>query len=106
MKKILAADLLEIRNSPDREATQLVLNQLENEWAQKYRYAIKSWKDIREKLTTLLTFTLEIRKVIFTTNIIEILRGKIRKHTKNKLSYTSDEGVMKLVFTAAEEFTN
>lgn len=98
--------MLENRNSPDREATQLVLNQLENEWARKYRYVIKSWKDNWEELTTLLVFTLEIRMIIFITNIIEIFRGKIRKQTKNKLSYTSDEAVMQLVFPAAQEYTN
>jgi transposase-like protein len=37
-----------------------------------------------------LSFPLEIRKIIYTTNIIENLIGKIRKYTKNKLSYPTD----------------
>jgi len=45
-----------------------------------------------------LSFPPEIRKIIYTTNIIENLNGKIRKYTKNKLSYPTDEAVLKSVF--------
>ena len=73
--------------------------------AEKYGYAIKSWKDNWEELTAFLDFPLEIRKIIYTTNIIENLNGKIRKYTKNKLSYPTDEAVLKSVFLAIMEAT-
>jgi transposase-like protein len=47
----------------------------------------------------------EIRKIIYTTNLIENLNGKIRKYTKNKLSFPTDEAVMKSVFLAVREVT-
>jgi hypothetical protein len=52
-----------------------------------------------------LSFPPEIRKIIYTTNIIENLNGKIRKYTKNKLSYPTDEAVLKSVFLAVMEAT-
>jgi transposase-like protein len=45
-------------------------------------------------------FPLEIRKIIYTTNLIENLNGKIRKYTKNKMSFPTDEAVLKSVFLA------
>ena len=50
-------------------------------------------------------FPIEIRKIIYTTNLIENLNGKIRKYTKNKLSFPSDDAVMKSVFLAVNEAT-
>ena len=41
-------------------------------------------------------------KFIYTTNLIENLNGKIRKYTKNKLSFSTDETVMKLVYSAVK----
>lgn len=50
-------------------------------------------------------FPVEIRKIIYTTNLIENLNGKIRKYTKNRLSFPTDEGVIKSVFLAVREAT-
>jgi len=48
---------------------------------------------------------LEIRTLIYTTNIIENLNGKIRKYTKTKMSFPDDQSVMKAVFLALKEIT-
>ena len=45
----------------------------------------------------------EIRKIIYTTNLIENLNGKIRKYTKNKMSFPTDDAVLKSVFLALKE---
>jgi len=95
----------EIYTAPNREAALHALKDLETNWGEKYGYAIKSWKDNWEELTAFLDFPLEIRKIIYTTNIIENLNGKIRKYTKNKLSYPTDEAVLKSVFLAIMEAT-
>lgn len=50
-------------------------------------------------------FPVEIRRIIYTTNLIENLNGKIRKYTKNKLSFPTDEAVMKSVYLAVREAT-
>ena len=104
-RKPFTADMKGIYTAPNRDAAQLALDQLEGKWGQKYGYAIKSWRENWEELTAFLDFPLEIRKIIYTTNIIENLNGKIRKYTKNKLSYPTDEAVLKSVFLAVIEAT-
>ena len=104
-RKPFTGDMKGIYTAPNRDAAQLALDQLEAKWGQKYGYAIKSWKENWEELTAFLDFPLEIRKIIYTTNIIENLNGKIRKYTKNKLSYPTDEAVLKSVFLAVMEAT-
>ena len=91
--------------APNREAAALAMDQLQEQWGNKYQYAIKSWRDNWNELTAFLDFPLEIRKIIYTTNTIESLNGKIRKYTKNKLSYPTDEAVLKSVFLAVQEAT-
>ncbi|GEM56934.1 hypothetical protein FC1_01720 [Flavobacterium columnare NBRC 100251 = ATCC 23463] len=50
-------------------------------------------------------FPIEIRKIIHTTNLIENLNEKIRKYTKNKLLFPTDEAVLKSVYLALKEAT-
>lgn len=104
-RRPFTADMKGIYNAPNQDAAKAALDQLEKNWGIKYGYAIKSWRDNWEELTAFLAFPLEIRKIIYTTNIIENLNGKIRKYTKNKLSYPTDEAVMKSVFLAVQEIT-
>ena len=104
-RKAFSADMKSIYTAPNRQAAELALDELEQKWKHKYAYAIKSWRDNWQELTAFLDFPLEIRKIIYTTNIIENLNGKIRKYTKNKLSYPTDEAVMKSVFLAVQEAT-
>ncbi|MCF1753389.1 IS256 family transposase [Mariniradius sediminis] len=104
-RKPFTADMKGIYTAPNRDAARIALDQLEAKWGQKYGYAIKSWRENWEELTAFLDFPLEIRRIIYTTNIIENLNGKVRKYTKNKLSYPTDEAVLKSVFLAVIEAT-
>ncbi len=65
----------------------------------------RKWLNEETGKNVFLDFPLEIRKIIYTTNIIENLNGKIRKYTKNKLSYPTDEAVLKSAFLAVMEAT-
>ena len=94
-----------IDQAPNEEAAQAALKNFENKWTHKYAYAVKSWKDNWNELTAFLQFPLEIRKIIYTTNLIENFNGKIRKYTKNKLSFPTNEAVMKSVYLAIREIT-
>lgn len=81
------------------------LEDFTNKWNHKYPYAVKSWEENWEELTVFFDFPIEIRKIIYTTNLIENLNGKIRKYTKNKLSFPTDEAVLKSVYLALREAT-
>lgn len=104
-KKAFTKDMKQIYDAPTKQAARAALEDLGNTWGRKYPYAIKSWEDNWEELTVFFDFPIEIRKIIYTTNLIENLNGKIRKYTKNKLSFPTDEAVLKSVFLALREAT-
>ena len=102
-KKEFTADMKNIYNAPNKEAAAVELDNLEKKWGGKYPYAILSWRNNWDDLTVFFQFPLEIRKIIYTTNLIENLNGKIRKYTKSKLSFPSDDAVKKMVYLALME---
>ncbi len=102
-KKEFSADLKNIYNAPTREAAKMELDLFEQKWGSKYPYAIRSWRNNWEDLTSFFDFPVEIRKIIYTTNLIENLNGKIRKYTKNKLSFPNDDALKKSVYLAINE---
>lgn len=104
-KKEFAKDMKQIYDAPTKQAAKAALEYFSTQWNHKYPYAIKSWTENWEELTVFFDFPLEIRKIIYTTNLIENLNGKIRKYTKNKLSFPTDEAVLKSVFLALREAT-
>ncbi|MDD3910119.1 MAG: IS256 family transposase [Proteiniphilum sp.] len=104
-KKEFTADMKLIYDAPTREAAEAALGDFAAKWESKYAYAIKSWRDNWQELTVFFDFPVEIRRIIYTTNLIENLNGKIRKYTKNKLSFPTDEAVIKSVYLAVREAT-
>ncbi len=67
---------------------------LEHSIVEMSRYCRANWQD----LTHFFDFPLEIRTLIYTTNIIENLNGKVRKYTKTKKSFPYDQSLMKAFF--------
>ena len=104
-KKQFTADMKNIYNAPNKEAAAAALEDFAAKWDSKYSYAVQSWRNNWEELTVFFEYPVEIRKVIYTTNLIENLNGKIRKYTKNKLSFPTDDSVMKSVYLAVREAT-
>lgn len=104
-RKEFTKDMKEIYTAPTKEAAKAALEDFKAKWNTKYSYAIKSWENNWDELTVFFEFPVEIRTIIYTTNLIENLNGKIRKYTKNKLSYPTDDAVIKSVFLALKEST-
>jgi len=104
-KREFAADLKPVYTSANKDLAWTALEQLETKWGKKYPHAIRSWKNNWQELSHFFDFPLEIRTLIYTTNIIENLNGKIRKYTKIKMSFPDDQSVMKAVFLALREIT-
>jgi putative transposase len=102
-KKEFSSDLKNIYNAPTKESAALELDAFEQKWGGKYPYAIRSWRRNWDELTAFFDFPVEIRKIIYTTNLIENLNGKIRKYTKNKLSFPNDDALKKAVYLAVSE---
>ncbi|MCB9322350.1 MAG: IS256 family transposase [Lewinellaceae bacterium] len=104
-RKVFAKDMKTIYGAPTKEAAQAALKDFDEKWNHKYPYAIKSWYNNWDELTTFFDFPLEIRTIIYTTNLIENLNGKIRKYTKNKMSFPTDNALKKSVYLAIFEIT-
>lgn len=104
-RKAFTTDMKYIYTAPNKQAAEQALNDFAQKWEIKYGYAIKSWRENWDELTVFFEFPLEIRKIIYTTNLIENLNGKIRKYTKNKMSFPTDDAVLKSVFLALREAT-
>lgn len=104
-KKAFTADMKPIYDAPNKQAALAALESFAVKWESKYPYAIRSWRENWDELTVFYEFPLEIRRIIYTTNIIENMNGKIRKYTKNKLSFPTDQAVLKSVYLALREIS-
>jgi len=104
-KKEFAHDMKLIYTAPTKEAAESALKDFDNKWHDKYAYAVKSWYKNWEELSMFFDFPPEIRRIIYTTNIIENLNGKIRKYTSHKNSFPTDDAVKKSVYLAIREIT-
>lgn len=104
-KRKFATDLKLVYKAANKELAWAALENLDSIWGKKYPYAIKSWKTNWSELSHFFDFPLEIRTMIYTTNIIENLNGKIRKYTKAKMMFPDDQSVLKMVFLALREIT-
>lgn len=104
-KKQFAADLKTVYTAANKDLAWSALEVLDTTWGKKYPHAIKSWKANWADLSHFFDFPLEIRTMIYTTNIIENLNGKIRKYTNSKMSFPDDTSVLKSVFLALREIT-
>jgi transposase-like protein len=101
--KEFTVDLKTIYGAVNKEAAATALDAFEQKWDSKYRYAVRSWRTNWDDLTTFFDYPVEIRKIIYTTNLIENLNSRIRKYTKAKLSFPNDDAVKKSVYLAINE---
>ena len=101
-RKSLCADLKLIYTAINKN---IALEQLENfktKWDKKYKYASASWEENWAELTGYFDFPAEIRKLVYTTNTIENLNRGIRKYTKTKTQFPTENAATKSVFLAIE----
>lgn len=99
-KKTVAQALKQVYDAPDEQIAEKRLTLFEEQWTKKYPYIAQSWRNNWENLTTFFEFPLEIRKIIYTTNIIENTNRIIRKYTKIKTMLPNDLAVEKAVYLA------
>lgn len=97
-KKEFVTDLKAVYGAFNRQAAENALTEFEGKWGSKYGYAVKSWRANWENLTSYFDFPVEIRTIIYTTNVIESLNSSIRKYTKTKTVFPDDQAVLKSVY--------
>ena len=92
-----------LRQASTREEAESNLLQLGETWGKKYAIAVKSWENNWEDLATFFNYPAEIRRLIYTTNAIESVNSVIRKFTRNRKIYPSEESALKNVYMAIRE---
>ena len=97
VKKITSA-LQPIYKAPTEEAALDELEQFEKTWGGKYPLIVRSWRNNWDELATFFKYSPEIRKLIYTTNIIESYHRQLRKVTKGKAVFPTDEALLKMLY--------
>jgi transposase-like protein len=99
-KKAFVNDLKQVYGAPNLTAAEEAFKTFAGKWSTKYGYAIQSWQRNWVNLTAFFDFPLEIRRIIYTTNVIESLNSTIRKYTKTKTVFPDDSAALKAVYLA------
>ena len=97
-RKAMARDMRPIYTAPTVQAAELAMEAFAEIWQSTAPGAVLAWRNAWEDFTPFLAFTPEIRKVIYTTNQIESINYQLRKITKTRGSFPSDEAAIKLVY--------
>jgi len=92
------ASLRQVYEAANREQAEIGLALLEDKWGKQYPMMVRSWFNNWERLSNYLKYPKEIRKVIYTTNIIESFHSQLRKVTKSKRVFSSDMSLFKLLY--------
>ena len=100
--KALMADLKLVYTAVTEDEALNNLIRFKEKWSKSYPSCVKTWEDNWDILSTFFAYPAEIRKIIYTTNIIEGLNRQFRQITKNKPSFTNDESLRKMLYLASK----
>jgi len=102
-KKEFMTDLKRVYQASTKEEAETGLLQLDEKWSAKYKIAVKSWQDNWEDLSQYFQFTYGIRRLIYTTNILEGYNRMIRKVTKTRSNFPTEESILKIMYLATRD---
>ena len=97
-QKEFMKDLKLIYQAISKEAAEIELDNLESKWGKKYPIVIQSWKSKWENLSGYFKYPQDIRRIIYTTNIIESVHRQFRKLTKTKGAFPNENSLLKLLY--------
>ena len=102
-KKSFMKDLKEVYKAPTEELALAQLDKLKETWGHSYGMVIDSWYNNWNNLSTFFDFSPRIRKMIYTTNALEGFNRQVRKYTKSRTIFPTDESLNKCVYLATME---
>jgi len=100
--KEFARDFKDVYKAVNEESALENLGELEEKWGKKYPYAIKSWEANWDVISPFFKYPEEIRTIMYTTNIIEGFHRQLRKVTKTKTMFPSDQSLEKMLYLASQ----
>jgi putative transposase len=103
----LSRDLRPVYTAADEAAAAAALEAFAGQWEHKYPAIVRLWRAHWAEFTPFLAFPPEVRRVIYTTNLIESMNARLRKVTRNRGQFPSEQAALKVLFLAVrnlEEF--
>jgi len=104
-RKPFCADMKPIYKAVNEEDALESLVKFDEKWGKKYPYAVKVWQNNWDGIKTMFEYSPEIRHVIYTTNAIEGFNNGIKRITKTKNSFVSNESLFKLLYLVSQDIT-
>ena len=103
--KALMADLKQVYAAVDEPSAEAGLNRFAERWDKKYPKISASWRENWANLSTYFKFPEELRRLIYTTNAIEGFNRQLRKVTKSKAVFPTDDSLFKMLYLAMLDIT-
>jgi len=97
-KKVFTGELKSVYQAFTKEEAGLALDKLEVKWGKKYPIVFESWRNKWDNLSNYFKYPEPIRRIIYTTNIIESVHRQFRTLTKTKGAFPNDNSLLKLLF--------
>jgi transposase-like protein len=101
-QKQFAGELKKVYQAFTKEEAELELDKLEEKWGKKYPIIFDSWRNKWDNLSNYFKYAEPIRKVIYTTNIIESVHRQFRTLTKTKGAFPNDNSLLKLLYAGIQ----
>jgi len=105
-RKAVAKDLKSVYTAYNEEDGQLALTEFNDTWGKKYPNITVSWTNHWSELSTFFKYPESIKKLIYTTNPIESLNATIKRKTKSKGSFPTEDAAFKVMYLATQEQQN
>jgi transposase-like protein len=96
----LTRDLKVIYAAPDEHAAAAAMEEFAAAWEDRYPAIVRLWRAHWEQFTPFLAFPPEVRRVIYTTNLIESMNARLRKVTRNRGQFPSEQAALKVLYLA------
>lgn len=99
-QKEFMRDLKTVYQADTQDLAEQHLIELDDKWGKLYPMVLKSWQSKWEHLSAYFKYSAEIRRLIYTTNAVEGFHRQVRKYTKSKGAFTSENALVKLIYSA------
>jgi transposase-like protein len=101
-QKEFVKDLKLVYQAVSKEAAETELDRLEEKWGSKYPIVIRSWRNKWENLSNYFKYPADIRRIVYTTNIIESVHRQFRSLTKTKGAFPNENSLLKLLYVGIQ----
>lgn len=103
--KEFMSDLKNVYTAPTEEAALQELDKVEEKWGKRYSLALKPWRNNWANISVFFKYPEEIRRIIYTTNIVENLHRQFRKVTKNRAVFPNEDALKKMLYLAYKDLS-